>query len=84
MRDDIRSSIDCIIGFNGGVFYIYNNKDGKMMDRKQKRNEKELLKREQVEPSKNSSKQSELLAQKNILGDFEKKKAQMPDNYMSS
>lgn len=54
------------------------------MDRKQKRNEKELLKREQVEPSKNSLKQSELLAQKNILGDFEKKKAQMPNNYMSS
>ena len=43
-----------------------------------------ITKREQVEPSKNSSKQSELLAQKNILGDFEKKKAQMPNNYMSS
>ena len=74
MRDDIRSSIDCIIGFNGGVFYIYNNKDGKMMDRKQKRNEKELLKREQVEPSKNSSKQSELLAQKIFWAILRKKR----------
>lgn len=55
-----------------------------MMDRKQKRNEKELLKREQVEKPENSSKQSEFLAKRNILNDFEEKKAQMPDNYMSS